>query len=172
MSDGIAGELADLACVVALVELRERDAHAGAMQQGGVVESRADGVEAVGRFSSASSSTGHFLARELVRDDPGFRAARDDGLHAVAFRERNRAANVGGASDVEDDASAVRYRRERLAARRMQQRVLVRARSVSAFRESPDRAASTAPARLPADSAFMSPPRLMNSERLPSSTAS
>src|SRR5690606_821028 len=46
MCNGIACELADLARIGALAELRERKRHAGAMQDRGVVEPRADRIEA------------------------------------------------------------------------------------------------------------------------------
>ena len=84
-------------------------------EQGGVVEPRADAVEGVGQILERIEQHRHFLARELVGDDPRFGAAGDHRLHAVAFRESDRATNVGGACDVEHDASAGQIARERLA---------------------------------------------------------
>jgi hypothetical protein len=143
MSDCIARQLANLACVVTLVELRERDAHACTIEQGSVVESRADAVEGVGQILQRVEQHRDFLARELVGDDPRLCAAGDDGLHPVTLGERNRATDLGCASDAEHDASTRQKPGERLASRRMQQHVLVLCARRARFRGSPDRAAST-----------------------------
>jgi hypothetical protein len=95
------------------------------MEQGGVVEPRADAVEGVRQILEGVEHNRDFLAGELVRNDPCLGAAGDDRLHAVAFRESDRATDLGRTRDIEHDASTRQIPRQRLASGGMQQPVLV-----------------------------------------------
>ena len=79
---GIAGELAILAHVVAVVP-GERDAHAGLVQEFRVVEAGTEPVEIVRQIVERIEDHRHVGRGELLRDDPGLVAACDHGLHAA-----------------------------------------------------------------------------------------
>ena len=167
VGDRVAGGLADLARVVGGVRRQQRDAHAGGASSAALSRREPSWSKLDGRFCSASTNTVALAAFSCAGHLPGLGGAGDHRAQAVAAGEGQQLADVGGALDVEHDASAGEVARQRLAPGRRQQRVrrivgrqaarlaerlveqhvLRRARAAAQCRRRPRRGSRTAGAR-------------------------
>ncbi len=86
MGDGVAGELAYEPCL-RRVAAGEGDAYARALQPRGVFQRGGETIEVLRQIVERIENHGNVGLREILRDQPGFVAAENDRLDAVALGE-------------------------------------------------------------------------------------